>query len=200
MVTAIKSEVAAYKRQRILQQASQMFFEKGYQTGTLELLAQRLAVSKPFIYSYFTNKSEILVEICETGIRQSLLVVEAALAKSADPARQLADIVAGVAREVIRYQDHVMVYQREMKSLAPADARRILGLRHHFDQQLAAILERGRGFGQFDIDDAAMTALWIGGLLSWIANWYRPNGRRAESEVIASLIAMVGRVVRHDLS
>jgi AcrR family transcriptional regulator len=192
---SIKSEVVAYKRQLILEQASRLFFEMGYETSTLDTLAERLNVTKPFIYSYFKNKSEILSDICETGIQQSLKVIDEVLAEDAEPADQFKAIVAGVAAVVIRYQNYVVVYQREMKSLARADAQRILGLRHHFDVQVARLLEKGRAAGQFEIEDVGMTSLWVGGLLSWIPNWYMPNGRRTEAEVVQSLVETSARVV-----
>ena len=75
----IKDEVSALKRQRILEEASRLFFEKGYSGSTLEALAGRLEVTKPFIYSYYASKADLLSAICETGITLSLVELEKAL-------------------------------------------------------------------------------------------------------------------------
>ena len=191
----IKSEVSALKRQRILEEASRLFFEKGYTASTLEALAKRLDVTKPFIYTYYRNKADLLAAICETGITESLIAVEQALRDEVEPVRQLRAAVAGVAKVVIRFQNYVVIYQREMKSLDRRDAQRILKLRHHFDRQTAQLLERGVAEGVFHVGEPAMASVWIGGLLSWIPNWYVPGGRRDESYVIENLVETILQLV-----
>jgi AcrR family transcriptional regulator len=191
----IKNEVSALKRQRILEEASRLFFEKGYSGSTLDALAKRLDVTKPFIYSYYASKADLLAAICETGITLSLAEVERALRDHADPLGQLRAAVTGVTEVVMRYQNYVVIYQREMKVLDRRDAQRILKLRHHFDQQMARLLERGVASGVFRLNETAMTSVWIGGLLSWIPNWYVPGGRRSERDVIDSLVGTVLRIV-----
>jgi len=191
-----RGAAATQKRQRILEAASELFFEKGYAASTLDMLAARLDVTKPYIYTYFRNKSDLLAAICETGIAESLAAMEMALAQETGATAQLKGAVAGVAAVVIRFQTYVAVYQREMKSLGRRDAQRILQRRHHFDQQMAALLARGVAAGEFYVTDAGMTSVWIGGLLSWISIWYMPGGRRDEGEVIASLTTAVLRIVQ----
>ena len=66
--TQLKDEIAAYKRRRILEEASHLFYTHGYETTTLDAVAEQLNVTKPFIYSYYKNKGELLYEICQTGI------------------------------------------------------------------------------------------------------------------------------------
>ncbi|NCX99838.1 MAG: TetR family transcriptional regulator, partial [Planctomycetia bacterium] len=68
----IKPGVVAYKRARILAEASALFYEKGYESATLEMLADRLSATKPFLYTYFKGKSAILSAICEAGVKESL--------------------------------------------------------------------------------------------------------------------------------
>ena len=64
----LKAEVQAFKRRRILEEARELFFAHGYEATTLDAIAESLQVTKPFLYSYFRNKSEILNAICEVGI------------------------------------------------------------------------------------------------------------------------------------
>ncbi len=191
----LKEDVTALKRQRILEEASRLFFEKGYTTSTLDMLATRLDVTKPFIYSYFKNKQELLAVICEMGIKESLAVLEAVQRQCGDARAELRAVVAGVAETVIRLQNYVVIYQREMKELERRDAQRILQLRHHFDQQMVLLLRRGVESGEFSITDPAMSSVWIGGLLSWIPLWYVPGGRRQAAEIIDNAVDAVMRLV-----
>lgn len=191
----IRGEVAALKKQRILEEASRLFSEKGYDASTLEALARRMNVTKPFIYTYYRSKSELLAAICETGIQESIAAVGAAMAAETRAIDQLKAALAGAARAVIRFQDYVVIYQREMKALDRRDAQRILQLRHHFDRQLILLLERARADGDVAVSDPAMASVWIGGLISWIPVWYMPGGRRKEPEVVLELVRAAMRLI-----
>jgi AcrR family transcriptional regulator len=61
------------------------FYAHGYEGTTLNAIADGLKVTKPFIYSYFRNKSEILRAICEIGIRSSLVALDEAMARKLPP-------------------------------------------------------------------------------------------------------------------
>jgi len=194
--TALKNEITAYKRRRILEEASHLVFEKGYEATALDAVAEQLHVTKPFIYSYYKNKGELLYEICQTGILLSLNVLEEALAVEGTATEQLKVVVERVARIIIENQRYISVYLREEKSLDPEDARRIRDLRHKFDLQLSDLLAKGKRTGEFDIQHPSRAAIWISGLLSWIALWYHDGGRWSATEVVMDAISTVMKMVQ----
>ena len=191
----LKMEVAAYKRRLILEEACHLFYTKGYTSATLDHVSERLNVTKPFIYSYYRNKSEILSAICERGISLALDAQAEALGAEGSASARLKAVVERTAHIIIENQEFIVVYQREEKNLAPADARRIRDLRHRFDQNVARLLEEGQKAGDFNVSDPAITAVWIGGLLSWIALWYNPEGPRTPTEVVRHALEAVERIV-----
>lgn len=192
----LKDEITAYKRRRILEEASHFFSANGYEATTLDSVAEQLNVTKPFIYSYYKNKGELLYEICQTGIQLSLTALEEALSVEGTASEQLKIVVERVARIIIENQRYVTVYLREEKSLTPEDARRIRELRHAFDTKLAALLEKGKRSGEFDVQHPSRTAIWVSGLLSWIALWYHEGGRWSATEVVMDAITMVQKMVQ----
>jgi len=59
--------VAGYKeeaRKTILQTASKVFAEDGYQGATMDEVAKRLGVSKGAVYQYFPSKEALFQELC----------------------------------------------------------------------------------------------------------------------------------------
>ena len=46
----MKSELNEYKRSRILEVASELFYERGFVGTTIDAIVGRLEVKKPFIY------------------------------------------------------------------------------------------------------------------------------------------------------
>lgn len=191
----LKAEVQEFKRRRILEEARELFFANGYESTTLDAIADALQVTKPFLYSYFRNKSEILNAICEVGITSSLQALEEALATELGPREKLRLIVERVTAIIIQNQKYIVVYEREEKNLQSEEARLLMRLRKQFDQRLAELLEAGNRAGDFDVEDAPLTALSIAGMMTWVASWYRPLGRWSQTDVIMQMIRNVTRMV-----
>jgi AcrR family transcriptional regulator len=193
--SSVREQVAALKRQLILEAAANLFFEEGYAAATLESLARSLKVTKPFIYTYFKNKAEILTAISEAGIDTSLESLRKGQIEADRALDQLRIAMAAAARSVIRFQKYVVVYQRELKSLDAPDAERILRKRVQFDHEVAAMVARGVGEGDMQVADPSMAAVWIGGLLSWIPVWHNPAGRQNPDQVAAEFVSAIDRLV-----
>lgn len=191
----VKSEISAYKRRLILEEASHLFYEQGYEGTTLDAIAERLNVTKPFIYSYYRNKAEILREISERGIRLCLALLDEAMALTETPTQKLHIMVDRVTTMIIENQEYIVVYQREEKNLEPAVARDIRKLRKAFDDRLEQLLDEGVAAEEFDVTDTGFAAISISGLMSWTANWYLPKGRRSASEVVVQTWQIVRRMV-----
>jgi AcrR family transcriptional regulator len=192
----LKSEVVAFKRRRILEVSAHLFFEQGYERTTLDDIARQLQVTKPYIYSYFQNKVDILFEICQTGIRKSLEVLDAALSLKASPMVRLKSAIEKVAHTVIEKRKYVVVYMREEKNLPQDDAQKILEQRRVFDHRITELLDEGILAGEFSMPDKLVTATTIGGIVSWLPNWYIATGHLTESEVIASTVKLVEKMLR----
>jgi AcrR family transcriptional regulator len=194
----LKGEISDFKRRRIREEASHLFFELGYEGTTIDAIAQRLDVTKPFIYSWYKNKSELLYDICSTGISLSLEAMDRAWEGQKTPTERLLQLVERVLRIIIEYQEYIVVYEREEKNLEPQQARQIREQRNLFDHRLAKLLEEGHQTGEFVIRDPVMTATTIGGMITWVSFWYSPTGKRSEHEVISHVIETVEAVVRRE--
>lgn len=190
----LRTEVQEFKRRRILEEARELFFAHGYESTTLDAIAEALNVTKPFLYSYFRNKSEILNAICEIGITKSIEALDEALATRLPFPEKLRLIVENVTTIIITNQKYIVVYIREEKNLEQQEARYLMGLRRDFDQRLAKLLEEGAASGDFDVEDASLAAVSISGMITWVANWYRP-GRHLQTDVVSHTIRLVDRMV-----
>ncbi len=194
--SGLKAEISDFKRRRIREEASHLFFDRGYESTTIDAIAQQLDVTKPFIYSYYSNKSELLYDICRTGITLSLDAIDRATAGERSASERLRHLVELVLRIIFDYQEYIVVYEREEKNLDPKQAREIRELRKLFDHKLAAILEQGHTAGEFEIHDAVLTATTIGGMITWVSFWYSPTGKRSEHDIVTHIMDMVDAVVR----
>jgi AcrR family transcriptional regulator len=195
----LKSELALFKRRRIREEAAHLFFQQGYESATIDAIAERLKVTKPFIYSYYKNKGEILFDISRLGISLSLDALDECLASSGSYWDRLKLTIDNVTRLILDNEENIVVYLREEKNLEESAAREIRNLRSLFDHRLAEFLREGTQAGDFSVDNPGLSATTIGGMMSWVALWYTPGGHWSETEVIANLIQNVARIVHSSL-
>ena len=195
---AIRDEVAALKRARTIDAAVALFYEHGYEKTTLEAVAERLGVTKPFIYSHFGSKAELLADICSRGITASLEAIDGVLPLEETPTRKLALLARRFVTAVLENQMYIAILFREEKGLAPEDAERIGGMRRDFDRKLTGLLREGVESGEFDIPDPHVAALSIGGMVSWAYVWFRSAGRLSIEETAEEMTRLILAMVKAD--
>ena len=185
---SLKEELAQFKRRRIREEAAHLFFQVGYESATIDAIAERLQVTKPFIYSYYKNKGEILFDISRLGISVSLEALQACMAEEGTHWERLKLIIDNVTRLIVANEENIVVYLREEKNLEGKAAREIRELRSLFDHQIAQLLIDGNEAGEFAVENTGITATIIGGMRSWVALWHHPDGHWSETEIIAALM------------
>ena len=193
----IREEVTRLKRERIIAVASELFYERGYENSSLDAIAERMGVTKPFIYVHFASKADLLAEICARGIGSALAALNGVLTNFTGSLRErLAEVGGRFVVAVLHNQRDIAIMTREEKNLTPEAYLRISDMRREFDRKLVALLDQGVAAGEFHTSDTRMAALAIGGLVSWAYVWYRCGGRltlEQTSEQLTQLILdMVG--------
>jgi AcrR family transcriptional regulator len=191
----IRDAVWRLKSERIVAAAVDLFYKQGYSKTTLDQVAQAIHVTKPFIYSHFKSKNDLLAEICSRAIRVSHEALNRVFAAEISPTEKLYTIARDFMLTVLQHQAHAVIYSREEKELTLEDRNAINALRRGFDRRFASLLEEGVASAEFTVEDVPLTALAIGGIVGWAPVWYRPGGRLSQveaSERVALLVlAMV---------
>lgn len=188
----IRDEVLALKRERTIAVAAELFYERGYENTSLDAIAERMNVTKPFIYAHFASKAELLAEICARGIASALAALDGVLTTvPGSPRARLEEVGRRFVTAVLDSQRYIAIFAREEKNLAPDDFKRIGDMRRVFDQKLVGLLDEGVAAGEFAIADTRIAALAIGGMVSWAYVWYRADGRLTLEQVSAGLTTLI---------
>lgn len=183
----MRDEISAYKRDRILEEAVKLFYERGFSGTTLDDIAGKLGVTKPFIYTHFRSKVELLEAVCRPTIEMSLDAIVRAAQREGPAADRLYKGVVDFTKVVLQRQGNIAVFFREEKHLSEAALEEINALRKHFDRVLSDLLHEGASAGEFHITDIRVAALAIGGMVSWAYTWYQPGGRLSFDDISARL-------------
>src|SRR5271165_3089930 len=184
---AMREEILAYKRERILEEAVKLFYERGFTGTTLDDIAAELGVTKPFIYTHFRSKTDLLAAVCKPTIEMSLEAIANASKLPGTATERLRHAIIDFTKVVLQRQPNIAIYFREEKSLSPNALAEINALRKRFDRLLSKLLSDGVASGEFAIKDVKMAALAIGGMISWAYTWHRPTGRLTVDETCASM-------------
>lgn len=191
----MRDEISAYKRDRILEEAVKLFYERGFSGTTLDDIAGKLGVTKPFIYTHFRSKVELLEAVCRPTIEMSLDAIARAAQREGKAADRLFDGMVDFTKVVLQRQANIAVYFREEKHLSRAGLAEINALRKRFDRVLSDLLQEGACAGEFRITDIRMAALAIGGMVSWAYTWYQPGGRLSFDDIASELAHFVLQMV-----
>lgn len=65
-----------------------------------------------------------------------------------------------------------------------------------FDRKLRQLIAQGMKSGEFDLDEPALAALAITGMVSWMHRWYSQEGRYTPEEIAEKLTRMALNMVR----
>lgn len=179
----MRDEIIAYKRERILEEAVKLFYARGFTGTTLDDIAAELGVTKPFIYTHFRSKNDLLAAVCLPTIEMSVAAIQQGVDAPGTPTEKLRLAVEGFTRVVIERQPNIAIFFREEKNLAPEALAEIVQTQKKFDRLLSKLLTDGVAAGAFEIPDVSLAALAIGGMISWSYTWHRPNGRLSVEEL-----------------
>jgi TetR/AcrR family transcriptional regulator, cholesterol catabolism regulator len=190
----------AEKKRAIAHEAAILFSTKGYGSSTMDELAVRLGVTKPFIYRYFGSKCSILEHIYQDLHETFREAIAGSLRQDAGPASQLRSLVRTYVSLSIRSHDMATVFIGEQKSLPTS-----IQVRLRKDCDLVAIafrklIERGVGEGVFYVQDAMISAEAMRDMVRWSYRRHNPLGG-SDAERVADVLAelAVNAVVRCDL-
>lgn len=191
----MKEELNRYKRARIVEEASQLFYDRGFTGTTLDAIAERLAVTKPFIYQFFDGKHAILAAVVEREISRVIELLDAAQARPGSATARLHDFIDAWVRENIEFRMIAVIFWQEHHHFSPHAQRETRRLQKELNRRLTALIESGITSGEFEVDNPRLAAYALTGLAQWIPRWYRPEGEFAIDEIAGYFAHQALRIV-----
>jgi AcrR family transcriptional regulator len=180
----MRAELEMFKRERILKEMIELFQERGFRDVTLDALAERLKVTKPFIYQFFDSKQQLIATVYERGAQQLLASIEGYLDSELPAAKRLHDFVRSFALQNIESRAISAVFSQEEAELPPEALKSIRAIHRQFDNKLASLIEDGIKAGEFSVQEPHIAGLAISGMVRWIHRWFQ-DGRLSAAEIAA---------------
>jgi len=192
---SIRSKLFEFKREQILEVAARLFYDRGYKSTTLDLIAKQLGVTKPFIYYHFKSKQDILLQLLERTLTKTHAIFDGIDVEQGRPSDVLRALIVRYVEDVIDIRMNMAMFWREQRELPAKNKAHMHEMKHLFDAQFTRVLERGIEAGEFTMADPAFTNLCISGMINWIYTWYRPEGRLSAQEIAAGVADLTLKMV-----
>lgn len=175
------------KREQILHVAEDLFFRRGYAVTTIADIVDKLGVTKPFLYYYFSSKNDIFETLCW---RASIACLTAMHFEKDDTRPAIEKLREGLHRFAaanIEYFKSGTFAYREGGALEPAFMKKLRTLARRFYRELSELLEQARRDGELDFDNTRLTGMAIGSIAGFMYTWYKPNGRLGPEQMVEQL-------------
>ena len=180
----MRAELEVFKRERILKEMIELLQERGFREVTLDALAERLKVTKPFIYQFFDSKQQLIATVYERGAQQLLASIEGYVDNKSPAAKRLHDFVRSFALQNIESRAISVVFGQLEGDLPPETLEAIRAIHRQFDVKLASLIEDGKKTGEFTVQEPHIAGLAISGMVRWIHRWFQ-EGRLSAAEIAA---------------
>jgi AcrR family transcriptional regulator len=163
-----------------------LIFEHGYAAMSLRQLAAEVGIQSGSLYNHISTKQELLFDLVRDHINELLRQLDLALAGKQRPSDKLRAFVAFHVTYHMTRKREVFIANSELRSLEPANYRKVVALRGAYEQRLAEILGEGVAEGEFKVVDVQVATFAILSLLTGLTAWYRPGGRLTREAIVAA--------------
>ena len=178
---------------QVLETATRLFTERGYEAASIRDLADKLAIRPSSLYHHFPGKQDILFTICFEMQRDFNAQVLPALS-SGTPEEAIRRTIREHVLFSQRRNGEVLVNIRERRSLPPRLRARVNALRREYRDRVAAVIEEGRRQGVFHLPQPRLAAMAILDMANGQALWFKPRDR-ADLERLANDYAQAAVVL-----
>ena len=157
----------------LLDKATELFAQQGYESTSLLDIAQALGISRPALYNYVSSKEDLLAMLVEQVSGAVGEVLENLSARDdLSPTEKLRDVVALLVRQRAEHPDQFRILDRS-ETVLPEP----LGTQHREGKRkvlrgVIAMIQAGIDAQEFRPVDARTAALSLLGMCNWVAWWF----------------------------
>jgi TetR/AcrR family transcriptional regulator, cholesterol catabolism regulator len=179
-----RSSAPRHRREQILAASAEVFSEKGYESTSIQDIADAVGILKGSLYYYITSKEDLLFEIIQ-GVHEEAL-------KNLDQVRDLdGDALQKIRAFVVVHLTfnatnlvRMAVFFQDFRSLNGKRREIIVEERDLYDSFLRDLIRQGQDEGSVCPEiEPKLAAITVLGMMNWICQWYRPGGKLSAADI-----------------
>ena len=181
----LRMETHKEMKRRIMENAADLFRKHGYQTTTMDDIAESLQISKVRIYRYWNSKEEILYETVRIVHKDLINSLKIITESKQHPDEKLRAAIANHA--TVFYTAILPVFGGIISPetlLTSKHKLTIIKLRDEYDSLLRHIIDEGSEKKIFIKCNSKLISFAILGAANYMTTWFSDEGHMSFEEVI----------------
>jgi AcrR family transcriptional regulator len=175
----------------IIAAAAKVFRTKGYHAATVQDIADEVGILKGSLYHHFESKEDLLYLIVKEPIARMYQTMGEIVAIDLPAPEKLRRAILAHVEAFDRHYPHLFVYLREREEMKRRFRELIKLSPKQYERFWQQILHEGIKSGEFREDlDVQVVSYGLLGMLNWLYQWYRPQGRLSVREVAEQFTAI----------
>jgi TetR/AcrR family transcriptional regulator, cholesterol catabolism regulator len=180
-------------REKILEQAVDLFCEYGFMKASTRQLVGRVGMTSSAIYNHFANKEEILFTIIQRAADRVLQTLKDTIERYDDPLECLKKMISSLLHlfSVGAMRKEIAIFIDELYQL-PDEMREKCNRKHReiFNLFREKIVEIGK-IRPLNSVNYTVATFGLMGATIWVYQWYRDNGELSMDEISSELIKLL---------
>lgn len=178
------------KRTAILRTAAQLFVANGYESTSLDMIADQLGMHKATLYHYVKSKESILYQCLVLSFGDLDTVIQSMEDRSVPVLQRLRHFCRSLAQA--QNSDFgrclVLVGSKPLDEGPDGEIRRF---QRRLDTTVRTLVTEGIAQGALKPCQPAMVSAMLFGALNWVPRWYSDNGKMSVAEVVDTFLDML---------
>jgi AcrR family transcriptional regulator len=191
-VTRKQTVNAEARRTSVLETSTEIFSRRGYRGTSMNDIAAAVGLGKPSLYHYFASKEEILTQLYENVLAESVAEAQIVVDETPDPLEALRKLLVARVVYTCEHSDLLKIFFEEEGELPEEMERSLLVRRGGFEQILKSLVKRH--LAESGVTLPSSVSVYVNtclGAVNWVYKWYDPAGSskpQALGEEMAALL------------
>lgn len=175
----------------ILRNASQVLADHGYHNTSLEMIAERLDLTKASLYHYYGSKDE-LVQACLSRVaRLTIDQMGALVAEPGTPTEQLRMLIVEQLKISSRYEPEMARLFVKEFDWPESMSEIVRAYRAEHSRLFDRAIEAGLASGEFAAENIDIAVHCMFGSLNYVPLWFRPTTKARDNVTIEAIADQV---------
>jgi AcrR family transcriptional regulator len=172
------------RQQEVLEAAARVFHEKGYESTSIQDIAEAVGILKGSLYYYIRSKEDLLYDILQSVHEDALANIARVDHVEGDAVEKVRAFVTAHLTFNAENLTRMGVFFHDFRSLSDERRQVIIDARDIYDEKLRGLIRVGQQDRVVCPDlDPKVAAIGVMGMVNWIYQWYRPGGPRTIAEL-----------------
>lgn len=175
---------------QILSMAAEAFTERGYAATSIDDVADRLRVTKGFVYHYYRAKGDLFLDVHRVALHMMLRAAEPIAHSDLEPPEKLAEMARAHAKLMVVQRSFMRVAVQSVEMHLVQGTRMLQNagddvweMRDRYESLFVRVIEQGVRRKVFRRLQPQLASKAVLGSLNWISVWIHPTSPQKVDQI-----------------